>query len=79
MRLSAAKFFSPGTGGLVEGGIEPDPNEVILNCYRLADRYKQNPLVFLQTPISEINLHVNYTIKLIEVQRAARERDVEED
>jgi hypothetical protein len=78
VRLSLAKFFSPGTGGLVEGGIEPDPNEAVLNCYRLADRFKQNPAVFLQMPLSEIGWHMDYTIKLIEAQRAARAREDDE-
>lgn len=75
MRVSAKKFFSTGAGGLVEGGLEPDPNEMILNCYRLADRFKQNPAVFLDMPVSEVSLHITFTIKLIEAQRAARERN----
>jgi hypothetical protein len=56
-----------------------NPDEVILNCYRLADRFKQNPAVFLQLPLSEINMHIHYTIRLIEVQRAARERGEDAD
>jgi hypothetical protein len=48
---------------------------VILNCYRLADRFKQNPTIFLEMPLSAVNLHLVYTIKLIEAQRAARERN----
>jgi hypothetical protein len=77
--LQAAKFFSAGTGGLVGGGNEPDPDEITLNCYRLADRYKQSPAVFLNMPLSEIGLHITYTIKLIEAQRAARESDKTDD
>jgi hypothetical protein len=77
VRLSAAKFFSPGAGGLVDEA--PNPDVLILNCYRLADRFKQNPMVFLQLPVSEINMHIHYSIKLIEAQRDARERGREPD
>ena len=54
-----------------------DPDEDILNCYRLADRFHQNPEVFLEMPVSRVNWHIHYTIKLIEAQakaqRAARD------
>jgi len=65
---------------LVEGGNAPDPDEMILNCYRLADRYKQNPAVFLNMPIfSELHLHLGYTIRLTDIQNAARtQRDDDE-
>jgi hypothetical protein len=51
---------------------------MILNCYRLADRFKQNPAVFLGMPLSEIGWHMDYTVKLIEAQRAARQREDDE-
>jgi len=51
---------------------------VILNCYRLADRFKQNPAVFLNMPLSEVNLHLSFTIMLVEAQDAARARREEE-
>jgi hypothetical protein len=79
VRVSAAKFFSAGTGGLVESGLEPDSDEVVINCYRLADRFKQNPTVFLEMPLSQISMHLTYTVKLIEAQRAARERREDDD
>jgi hypothetical protein len=79
VRVSVTRFFSAGAGGLVERGLEPDPNEMILNCYRLADRYKQNPIVFLSMPLSEVGMHLTYTVKLIEAQHAARERDIDDD
>jgi hypothetical protein len=47
---------------------------VILNCYRLADRYKQNPAVFLEMPLSAVDSHIRYTVKLIIAQRAAQAR-----
>jgi hypothetical protein len=72
VRLSVAKFFSAGAGGLVGSSPAPDPDEKILNCYRLADRFKQNPAVFLNMPLSEVSLHLAYTIRLIEAQNAAR-------
>lgn len=78
MRLQAQKFFSPRTGALVDGVIEPDPDEVIMNCYRLADRFKQDPMVFLQQPLSQVDVHIIYTLKLMAAQAAARER-VEDD
>lgn len=46
---------------------------MILNCYRLADRFKQDPMKFLEQPLSQIAVHINYTIKLVDAQRAARE------
>jgi hypothetical protein len=48
--------------------------DLILNCYRLADRYHQNPDVFLAMPLSRIYDHIKYTVHLIEAQSAARER-----
>jgi hypothetical protein len=77
VRVPAAKFFSPGAGGLVD--VAPNPDELLLNCYRLADRFKQNPAVFLQMPVSEVGMHIRYTIKLIEAQRAARERGEDDE
>ena len=56
-----------------------EPDEIILNCYRLADRFHQNPDVFLDMPLSQINRHIHYTIKLIEAQRKARRRDDDDD
>ena len=50
----------------------PDPNELILDCYRLADRFKQNPDVFLSMPISAIDDHIHWTIKLTNLQREAQ-------
>ena len=47
-------------------------DEVILNCYRLADRFHQNPEIFLDMPMSRINWHIHFTIKLIEAQNKAR-------
>lgn len=79
MCVSVAKFFSPGAGGLVEGGLDPVPDEIILNCYRLADRYHQNPAVFLNMPLSEIGLHLTFTVKLIEAKIAAHARDEEDE
>jgi hypothetical protein len=52
---------------------------MVLNCYRLADRYKQNPAVFLNMPLSEIGWHLDYTVKLIEAQRAARQHDDDDE
>ena len=68
MRVSVAPFFSSGTGALVG----EDPEDVILNCYRLADRYHQSPEHFLEMPLSRISSHLHYTVRLIEAQQRAR-------
>jgi hypothetical protein len=52
-----------------------DPDELILNCYRLADRFHQNPEVFLEMPMSRIEQHVLYTVKLTRLQRQAQQSD----
>ena len=52
-----------------------ESDELILNCYRLADRFHQNPEVFLEMPLSRVELHVHYIVKLTRLQRQAQERD----
>jgi hypothetical protein len=54
-------------------------DEVILNCYRLADRFHQNPEVFLDMGLSRVNWHIHFTIKLIEAQNKARAVQSDED
>lgn len=51
---------------------KPDPEELIINCYRLADRFHQNPDVFLSMPISAIGMHVHYAVRLVELREAAQ-------
>jgi hypothetical protein len=51
---------------------QPDPEELILNCYRLAHRYHQNPDVFLSMSISDIGRHIHYTIRQIELRKEAQ-------
>jgi hypothetical protein len=68
LRAAAAGFFS---------GIAGD--DLILNCYRLADRFKQNPDIFIDMPISRLRTHMRYTIKLIEAQEKARPRAADDD
>jgi hypothetical protein len=65
LRAAAARFFSSLSS----------KDDIILNCYRLADRFKQNPDVFIDMPISRLQTHIRYTIKLIEAQEKARPRD----
>jgi hypothetical protein len=55
--------------------VSGDPDELILNCYRLADRFHQSPEVFLEMPLSRIDMHVQYTVKLTRLQRAAQQSD----
>jgi hypothetical protein len=72
VRASAKTFFSPGTGDLVGTAIDPD--EMFMDCYRLADRFHQSPDVFLSMPITDVARHVRMTIKLNKLQREAQER-----
>lgn len=52
-----------------------NPEDLILNCYRLADRYHQNPEVFTEMPLSRVSEHIRYTVRLIEIQNEARGED----
>jgi hypothetical protein len=45
----------------------------------LADRFKQNPDIFIDMPISRLQTHIHYTIKLIEAQEKARPRDEDDN
>ena len=51
-----------------------ESDELILNCYRLADRFHQNPEVFLEMPLSRVEQHIRYTVKLTRLQRKAQEK-----
>jgi hypothetical protein len=64
VRAPATEFFSALAGS--------DP---ILDCYRLADRFKQHPDVFIDMPLSRLKTHLFYTLRLIEAQERARPRD----
>jgi hypothetical protein len=68
VRAAITKFFSSLVG-----------DDLILNCYRLADRFKQNPDIFIDMPISRLQTHVRYTLKLIEAQEKARPRADDDD
>jgi hypothetical protein len=48
-------------------------DSMILDCYRLAFHYKLDPRIFLEMPISEVQLHLNRTAQL------ERNRAVERD
>jgi hypothetical protein len=45
--------------------------EMILDCYRLAEHYHQHPDVFLAMPLEDVKLHAYRTAQLIERRRAA--------
>ncbi len=70
MCLSVAEFFSPRSGG-----VDVNPDDLILNCYRLADRFHQDPTIFLEMPISQVDRHIYWTVELIKAQRAAQPDD----
>lgn len=50
-----------------------DADDLILDCYRLADRFHQNPEVFLEMPLSRIERHVHFIVKLTRLQRQAQQ------
>ena len=52
----------------------PDP---ILDAYRLAHFYGQNPDVFLSMPLHDLAGHMANTIRLRDVQRRERVRSEE--
>jgi len=64
---------------LVAGEALPDQDELILNCYRLADRFKLNPDVFLSMSITDIGRHIHYTVRLTELQRQAQGGDSDDE
>jgi hypothetical protein len=68
MRVASARFFSSIAG-----------DDLILHCYRLADRYKQNPDIFIDMPITRLMTHLRYTIALTEVQNVARQQRSDDD
>ena len=48
---------------------------LILNCYRLAKYYSRPPDEFLNLPVSQIQRHLTWTLKLIEAIREAEGGD----
>jgi hypothetical protein len=52
-----------------------DEVEIVLDCYRLARHYHQNPAVFLDMPLSEVRLHLRRTIELAEVMQKYADSD----
>jgi hypothetical protein len=51
------------------------PEDVILDCYRLAKFYSRNPKEFLEMPISQIGRHLSWTAKLVDLMKPAEEDD----
>jgi hypothetical protein len=39
-------------------------DSMILDCYRLAFHYKLDPRIFLEMPISEVQLHLSRTAQM---------------
>ena len=54
-----------------------DQDAIVLDAYRLARFYRQNPAVFLDMPLSEVQIHMVRTIKLARIMRAESARDDE--
>jgi hypothetical protein len=53
-----------------------EDDEIVLDCYWLAQWYHQSPEHFLAMPISEVQLHVMRTYQIAELRRRhATERD----
>jgi hypothetical protein len=42
------------------------PEDLILDCYRLAKYYSRNPQEFLDMPLTDIMKHMHWTGKLVE-------------
>jgi hypothetical protein len=72
MRASATTFFYRGTGNVVI-----DQDDLILNCYRLANYYHQNPEVFTEMSLSRLDTHIYYTGRLIALRESARRQQEE--
>jgi hypothetical protein len=45
-------------------------DSMILDCYRLAEHYHMDPRVFLDMPISEVDMHLRRTAQLMRERRA---------
>jgi len=56
-------------------------DDLVLDAYRLADRFKQNPEVFLAMPLSEIERHITRLAQLLETmaREQKRSREIEDD
>lgn len=52
------------------------PEDLVLDCYRLARWYHQNPETFLAMPLSDVALHRHRTAQLV---RLARKEAEDED
>jgi hypothetical protein len=46
-------------------------DSMIIDCYRLASYYKLDPRVFLEMPVSEVQLHLERTAQLEQSRRQA--------
>lgn len=49
-----------------------EDENIVLDCYWLAQWYHQNPEVFLAMPLSEVRIHLMRTAKIAELRRSAR-------
>ncbi len=45
-------------------GLVGSEDDIVLNCYRLAEIYHQNPEVFLTMPLDDVRLHLARTVQL---------------
>jgi hypothetical protein len=48
-------------------------DEIVLDCYRLARWYYQAPDVFLNMPLTEVQMHLRRTIELAKIMRRESE------
>jgi hypothetical protein len=68
---AVANFFHPERGGLA---VE-DPQELVLDCYRLARWYHQSPEHFLAMPLEDVALHRERTAQVSRLMRAQAEEE----
>lgn len=48
---------------------------MVLDAYRLARWYRQNPEVFLAMPLGEVRIHMRRTLQLAALMRAGADDD----
>jgi hypothetical protein len=53
--------------------------DIVLNCYRLARYYHIDPRTFLNMPLSEVQMHLNCTLRLEQIRSNAASSLEDED
>jgi hypothetical protein len=72
LRTATAQIFITRSAGVVVTVID---DSIVLDCYRLAAHYKQDPRIFLDMPIDEVRLHMERTAQLEQMRRREQSDD----